>query len=134
MELNKQDILNLLNKYNLNSEDYTILSGASLVLQDVKPTTTDIDIAVSDNLYKKLLKEYDCNFERSIGKHNIYFIDNIINFSTNYYDTTNHKNHLGYKVQTLESILELKKNLNRPKDQKDIEKIINFTKKAVLQK
>ena len=110
MELNKQDILNILEKYNLNSEDCTILSGASLVLQDVKPTTTDIDIAVSDNLYKKLLKEYDCNFERTIGKHNIYFI--------------------GYKVQTLESIMELKKNLNRPKDQKDIKKIINFTKKS----
>lgn len=128
MEINKEQILKILKKYNFNSQDYIIISGAALVLQNVKEFTSDIDITVSDKLYNTLLKKYNCTFEKSINNYNCYFIDNIINFSNHYYDEIEAIELLGYKVQTIDSILELKKNLNRSKDKNDIQSIMDFVK------
>ena len=55
--------------------------------------------------------------------YKVWFINNIINFSNHYYDTIDYEEYLGYKVQKVESILKLKKELNRDKDKLDIEKI-----------
>ena len=54
MKLYKDDILKILTKYNFNPNDYIVISGASLVLQNIKEYTSDIDIAVSKKLYNKL--------------------------------------------------------------------------------
>jgi len=55
----------------------------------------------------------------------VYYIDNVINFSTNYYDVDYNVIN-GFKIQTIESILELKESLNREKDKKDIIKIKRY--------
>ena len=65
--LNKEDILNILKQNNFDSSKYVVISGAALVLRGIKETTTDIDIAVDDELYTHLLKEYDCVFEKKSG-------------------------------------------------------------------
>ena len=122
--LNKEDILNILKQYNFDSSKYVVISGAALVLRGIKETTTDIDIAVTDDLYTQLLQEYNCTFEKNAGGgYKVWFINNIINFSNHYYDTIDYEEYLGYKVQKVESILKLKKELNRDKDKLDIEKI-----------
>ena len=128
MKLNKNAILKILREYNFDSQDYIIIGGASLVLQNVKEYTSDIDIAVSNNLYKKLIKKYKCQFEKNIDNYDIWFIDSIINFSNHYYEEIEYIEIFGYKVQTIDSVLELKKNLNRLKDKKDIKNIIDFYK------
>ena len=84
--MTKKDILNLLEKYDLNKKEFIILSGASLVLQDVKEETRDIDITVSEYLYNKLLNDYNCIFEKEVNNYLVWFIDDIINFSIHYYD------------------------------------------------
>lgn len=127
--MNKQTILDTLNKYNFDKQEFIILSGASLVLQDIKDSTLDIDITTSVNLYNQLLNEYDCVFEKETDNYLVWFIDNIINFSTHYYDEIEYINYNGYKIQSLESILKLKQTLNRDKDKQDIEKIIKIIKK-----
>lgn len=48
--MNKQEIIDNLEKYNLDKNEYYILSGASLVLQNLKETTHDIDITVTKKL------------------------------------------------------------------------------------
>ena len=48
--MNKEDILNKLNKLKLDKNKYIIISGASLVLQDIINSTNDIDLS-SDSLY-----------------------------------------------------------------------------------
>lgn len=65
--LNKEDILNILRQYNFDSSKYVVISGAALVLRGIKETTTDIDIAVTDDLYTQLLQEYNCTFEKNVG-------------------------------------------------------------------
>lgn len=126
MKLNKNDILEILKKYKFDSKEYIIISSASLVLQDVKKYTTDIDITCSDDLYKILLKEYNCLLEKIDGQYKVWYIDDLINFSVHYYEETEYIELFGYKVQTIESVLNLKKNLNREKDKDDIKLILDF--------
>lgn len=128
--LNKETIYKLLKYYQLISEDIIILSGASLVLQGVKRETKDIDLAVSYEYATYLLNNFDCtlefyNYDQDYG---VYYIDNIINFSINYYDVEYIMVN-GYKVQSLESVIRIKEQLNRPKDWEDIIKIKKYIRK-----
>ena len=94
-----------------------------MVLYGIKDTTSDIDIAVSDDYYDYLINNYKCTFER-VNEYNekVYFIDNIINFSRTYYqENNNYINNI--PVQSIEKLLKLKQHLNRYKDKIDIEKI-----------
>ena len=134
MKLYKNDILKILNKYNFNQKDYIVLSGASLVLQNIKEYTFDIDIAVSNELYSEILEKYNCLFEKQIDNYNIWFIDNIINFSNHYYSEAKYMYLFGLQVHTIDSIFELKSNLNRLKDNQDIELIEAFYKIKKLTK
>ena len=133
-KLNKNTILKILKEYNLDPNRYIILSGASLVLQDIKEYTSDIDIAVDNTLYNEILNKYSCTFEKYKDGYKIWYIDNIINFSNNLYTTTKYIDIYGYKAQSLDSILELKRTLNRPKDKKDISLILDYKNNLSIQK
>ena len=117
--LNKNDILNLIKKYNLDNDEIKIISGAAMVLHGLKEKTNDLDISVSLDMYNYLLDKYPCKLE----KKDVFYIDDVINFSHNYYDVDTIKYH-NCNVQTVKSILELKNNLNRDKDKLDISKIL----------
>lgn len=126
IDMNKKDIIDTLKKYNFDSTKYILISSAAMVLLGIKDTTKDIDIAVSDDYYEYLLKNYNCKFERinEYGKK-VYFIHDIINFSSTYYKN----NRLIIEeipIQTANDILELKLFLKREKDYKDIELIKEY--------
>ncbi|MEG1146016.1 MAG: hypothetical protein RSE21_01130 [Bacilli bacterium] len=126
--INKKEILKTLNQFNINKYDPLILSGASLVLQGIKEETNDIDIAVSKENYKLLLKDFNCVPEE--GVKDVYYIDDVINFGKNYYKE-NYLLYDNYKIQTVEEIIKLKKTLNRKKDLLDIELINNYKKNKI---
>lgn len=125
--INKEQIEALLNKYLLNKNEFIVLSGSALVLYGIKDETHDIDVSVSKEYFEFLLETYKCEIEKYDVKNNVYvyYIDNVINFSTNYYDVDYNVIN-GFKIQTIESILELKESLNREKDKKDIVKIKRY--------
>lgn len=123
--MNKEDIINTLNKYNLDSHKYIVLSGAAMVMLGIKDKTHDIDIAVTPDYYEYLKKKYDCKIEWYNGNNTVYFIDDIINFGLNYYN----EDHLiieGIPVQTEEDIIKIKRIFNREKDIEDIKKIKKY--------
>ena len=124
--MNKEELIINLNKYKLYKKEFIILSGAALVFYGIKEYAKDIDIAVSDKIYKTLLKKYNCIFEKNINNYDVWYIDNIINFSINYYNEVDYEIIEGYKVQTLDSIIKLKEKLNRDKDKKDIKIIKKY--------
>lgn len=130
--MTKKEIINVLNKYKLDKEKYIVISGAALVLQNIKKETNDIDIWVDNEYYTYLLDNYECVFERINEKNNkCYMIDNIINFGTSYCPK-NTKIINDIRVSSIKDILELKKILNRPKDKeiiKVLEEIITKEKK-----
>ena len=124
--MNKTELLNLLKKYNLDNKNIIIIGSAALVLNGIKETCQDIDIAVTKEYNDILLRSFNCTFEREIEHHKVYFIDDIINFSTHYYNEFKGKIIENYLVQTPEEVLKLKRTLNRAKDQTDIKLILNY--------
>ncbi len=118
--MNKKEVLSVLNNYNFPKNDFIILSGAAMVLMGIKESTNDIDIGVSKKFYNQLLKDHNCKLEK-IDKDGakIYFIDDVINFGSRYFDT-DYLIYEGYRLQTPLAIKQLKQSLNRDKDKNDI--------------
>ena len=107
--MNKNEILYILRKYNFDSSKYIVISSASMVIQGLKESTKDIDIAVSKDYYDYLINNYEVEFERENLGVNVYYIDNVINFSTNYYNPDEVIMYEGIPVQSLEGIRNLKR-------------------------
>lgn len=131
--MNKKEIIEALKKYNLNQEKYVIISGAAMVINGIKNTAKNIDIAVDSEYEKEILKNYKCTLEREIidgsKKYNAYMIDDIINFSTHYFNEHKNEKKEGFYVQTPEEILRLKNKLNREKDKEDIQALKDYINK-----
>lgn len=126
IDMNKQQIIKILKQYNFDSKEYIVISGAAMVLLGIKESTNDIDIAVTSNYSNYLLSKYECILE-IINQYGVkvYFIDNIINFSTSYYS----ENKIfidNIPVQSIQNIVNLKSKLNREKDKKDMKLIEEF--------
>lgn len=117
--LNKSDIIILLRKYNINPNEVILISGSAMVINDVKPFTSDIDFTVSPLYEKYLLQNFICSLEKIVD-NNVWYIDDLFNFSSNYWGKINYDYLYGYMVQKLQDVLNLKLNLNRKKDKKDI--------------
>ena len=129
--MNKEEIISILKKYNFDTSEYVVLSTGAMVLQGIKDTANDIDLAVSEKLYNELLKKYDCTlkceYEINGEKIKVYSFD-IFDFSTNYFDKDNVIFVEGIPVQNVNSLLKFKQNLNRDKDKdkEDIKLIKNY--------
>ncbi len=124
--MNKKEIIETLRKYNFDKDKYLVISGAAMVLLGIKESTTDIDIAVTDDYYKFLLENISCTFDR-VNEYGMesYSIDNVIDFCTTYYDANKFFIE-DIPVQEPQKILELKISLNREKDKKDIKLIKEY--------
>lgn len=124
--MNREEILNQLKRYNLDSKKIIIIGSAALVLKGIKENTHDIDIAVTKEYNDYLLEHFKCKFEKEINEYKVYYIDDIINFSTHYYNDFKGEWIEGYLAQTPSEVLKLKRKLNREKAQKDIELILKY--------
>lgn len=116
--MTKNNIIEILNNYNLDKDNFIIISGAALVLQNFSNQTHDIDIWVSKDYYEHLLSNFNCEFDRINEFGNkAFMIDDVINFSFDFCP----KNYVyinGYKVASLRDCYNVKKLLNRDKDKK----------------
>ena len=123
--MNKEDLLILVNSLNIPKGEYYILGGGSLVICGLKETTADLDLCVSNELFKDLGKQYNLT-ERDKNECGFYRINDLIeiipnskfNFVTMEID--------GYWIEDLHKILEFKKNRNLPKDRMDITNIETY--------
>ena len=116
--MTKEEIFKELKKLDLPKDKYIVISGASLVCQDIIDETDDIDLTCSKEFYNKLdwptrigefgkeVKYKDC-FEIS---DNLYEYQDIVLINS-------------YRFLSLEDCLETKKRLNRPKDKKLIKEL-----------
>ena len=81
--MNKEEILDILREYNFDKNEYMVISSASLVVQGIKESTKDIDIAVSEEYYNYLINNYNVEFEKENLGVKVYYINRVINFNTN---------------------------------------------------
>jgi hypothetical protein len=120
--MKKYEILEKLNCLDLDKNKYIIISGASLVLQNVIDETSDIDLACPIDYYE------DINWPIKIGAYNL---------EIKYYDVFEISNNLysediiyieGYPCLSLEGCLKIKEELNRDKDKLVIKKLKELIK------
>ena len=111
--MNKLEIFKELEKLDLPKDKYIVISGASLVVQDIIDETDDIDLTCTREFYDKL------DWPTRIGAFGVevkykYCFEIGCNLPE-YQDIVLINS---YRFLSLEECLEIKKRLNRPKDKK----------------
>lgn len=116
--MNKEKILKMLEKLDLDKEKYIVISTASLVVQGFLDETNDIDLCCCKDYYEKI------NWERKLGEFGVetkYKDKYEIGYSL--YDP----NHIllidGFQFADLEHCYEIKKLEKRKENKKIIEKL-----------
>ena len=89
----------------------------------IKDTTADLDLCVSEELFKRLKEEYNLQEKNECG---FYSISDIIEIIPNPKDEFTCEMIEGYQVEDLKRILEFKKKRNAPKDRPYVEKIEEY--------
>lgn len=116
--LNKEQILDKLKELELDNDEFVVSMGSSLVLHGIKKETNNINISVKSDVFNRLKQRYNSLYENNIEiiKYDMFEISNLdLNIKKELIDN--------YYCQDLESILSIKKELNRKKDVKDIKAI-----------
>lgn len=126
--MNKKEMIELLKAEGLDTKDTVVVMGGALLLHGLRNETHDIDINVSQETYKSFLDRGYKTDLNSIGRHRILVMngENEIEIFDDGIAEVQYEEIDGVYVQTLESILNWKRILNREKDQKDIEVITSI--------
>ena len=115
--MDRQEFIENLERLGYPRSEYMILSGGSMLLRGLREQTADIDLTISE----KLAESIDMESLPKTGKGTFApceYAEIKAGLKSRSYDIVD-----GYKCQTLEDILALKRRLMRPKDIKDIEVI-----------
>lgn len=126
--MNKQEMIQILKAEGLDRKDCVVVMGGALLLHGLRNETHDIDINVSQETYQSFLdRGYETDLN-AIGRHRILVMngENEIEIFDDGIAEVEYEEIDGVYVQTLESILNWKRILNREKDQKDIEVITSI--------
>lgn len=116
--MNKAKIIEKLNALNLDKDRYIVISGASLVLQEIIEETPNIDLSCSTEFYHQI------DWNKKIGAFLIEVkYQDEIEISDNLFYPKDIIVIDGYRCMSAEMCLEVKQRLNRKKDKKTIEKI-----------
>ena len=111
--MNKLEIFKELEKLDLPKDKYIVISGASLVVQDIIDETDDIDLTCSKEFYDKL------DWPTRIGAFGVEVkYKYCFEIGCNLPEYQNVVLINSYRFLSLEDCLEIKKRLNRPKDKK----------------
>ena len=116
--MKKQDILKKLEELSIEKDNYIIIGGAALVLQDIMEETSDIDLSCSLDTYNSLEWDTKIGLFNTEIKYSDYF-----EIGTNFYDINNIIKIDGYNVLNLEANYEIKLLENKKKDKKLLNKL-----------
>ena len=128
--MNKREMIRMIKNLGLNKPGCIICMGSALMIHGLRQETHDIDVAVSDAVFKEYLKK-GYQIDENISRERILIIKDGIEielFRDLVTDIECEKIN-GVYVQTLESIIKWKTKLGRDKDKKDIEVIKDFINK-----
>ena len=126
--MNKIELLNLLEKLNFPKDEYYVLSGASLVLRDIKEEAKDLDLCISDELFEQIKEKYNLTdgMKNECGFYKINDnLEIVVNKKEDFKMEIGERNNL----EDLQTILNFKLKRNLLKDKKDIENIKIYLEK-----
>ena len=117
---NKKQYTDFLEKLNLPKSEYIILSGGSLLMRGIRKTTADLDLSVSNKLAEEINLRHMPKDNKGFYTpyKNVQMMDNFADIDFDIVD--------GFQCESIDSILEFKRKMSRPKDIIDIIKIEDF--------
>ncbi len=123
--MNKEELIELIEKLELPKDEYYILSSGCLALYDLRDKVGDLDLCISNELFEIFKKKYGIK-EEDKNECGFYKLNELVEFVVNDKKNFVRDFRMGYPVEKLEKVLEFKKRMNRPKDLKDINSIKKF--------
>ena len=116
--MTKEEIFQKLDSLDLDKSKYIIISGASLVCQDILEETGDINLSCDNEYYSSI----SWNVKKGYFGTDIKYYDSF-EVGTNFFDEQRIVEIRGYRFANIVSTYELKKLENKPKDKKLIQKL-----------
>ncbi len=118
--MKKADIVTRLEALGFDRNEYWAVAGTAMVLYGLRAETHDVDLGCAARLADELQKQYPTTVLAD-GTRKIIIPPDIEIFEAWLYDRVVYVD--GFPVISPEGLLEMKKTLNREKDQADIQKI-----------
>ena len=127
--MKKIELLNLLEELDFPKDEYYVLSGASLVLRGIREEANDLDLCISEELFKQIKDKFNLTDEKK-NECGFYKINDNLEIVVD--KKEDFKMEIGekYNLEDLQTILDFKLKRNKPKDQKDIENIKKYLEKS----
>ncbi len=122
--MNKNDIINRLEDLNFDKSGYWVLAGSAMVLHGIRPKTHDIDMGCTKEFADELETEGYPTVVMPDGTRRIMYSEDVEIFEDWIFDRVVYVD--GIPVISLEGLLEMKRNLGREKDMRDIQMIEEF--------
>ena len=119
--MNRQDILQALSEFPYDRKEYWVVTGGAMVLYGIREQTGDIDLGCSKSMADQLEADGFLLRKTENGKRRFQFGKNIEIFEEWLLDSAVAVE--GFQVISVKGLLEMKKELGREKDLKDIELI-----------
>lgn len=119
----KEDIKQVFNKLEIDVNDYILLMGGALVIHGIRETAHDLDIALSKVAFNEISQGKQISKAKWTGDNKI-DLDEMEFFEHKHLHNTPSILINGIRVQTINSIIEWKRNGGREKDKRDIELIL----------
>ena len=116
--MNKVEVFEKLDKLDLDKNNYIIISGASLVVQDIIDDTSDVDLSCSKEYYNSIEWPTKTGYFNTEIKYKDCF-----EIGCNFFDEDKIIIINGYKFMNLEACLDLKILENKKADKKLIKKL-----------
>ncbi|MEK6758011.1 MAG: hypothetical protein AABX88_02685 [Nanoarchaeota archaeon] len=121
-----QELLNELNKLNLPKDEFAIFGSAVMAIKGIREAK-DIDLIVTNELYKKLIKKYKEIKPGIIQVGNIEIIASWNSLIKNPEEVIKNSERIGdYNYIRLKDLIAWKKKMGREKDKNDIKLIKEY--------
>ena len=122
--MNKQDIISILNEFPYSRDEYWIITGSAMVLYGIREQTHDIDMGCTPKMADILESEgYSYTLSES-GNRKFKIGENIEVFENWIRDTIDVVDNV--PVISIKGLIEMKQEIGRDKDKKDIELIKKY--------
>ena len=128
MNMDKKEVLEVLNTFPYAREDYWVVAGAAMVLYGIREHTSDIDLGCNKSMADELERDgFHCGYTESGGRafkygEHIEIFENWLKDSAAVVE--------GLQVVTVRGLIEMKRELGREKDIRDIRLIYEFLKRT----
>lgn len=126
--MDKQEIIKRLRDLNLPKDEYYVLSGASLVLREIREKCSDIDLCISEELFADVKDRLKMTPDK-INSCNFYHLSDSLEIVVDKKSRFNMEKDDEFNLEDINTILAFKESRNLPKDQQDIVNIKKYLNK-----